>query len=322
MKYLLFIFITIFLFSGCIFENDDDIDPNLAIIEGFNLDNYPKTDGSTSTDPLNVLIACKLMGIKHQWTRGANGWYIEPVLKSSINIKKFQSLVKLSQTHQSFINLIDKKADIILSARKISPDEKTYADQKGIILTETPIALDGLVFIVNPENQVPLLTIEQIQGIYTGKITNWNQVAGSDLDIYPFIRNANSGSQELMESMVMFDFGNRWLPENSEVISKEQIIYSMVPVFDEVSRYEDSICYSIYYFKKVMMRDQRTKTVAINGIYPDDETIGDKSYPLTTEVYVVIRSDLDTSSQAYKLYEFLQTELGKEIILESGYIPL
>jgi phosphate transport system substrate-binding protein len=319
---ILVLSVMVIIIMGCKTDEDDidETDENLKIIEGFTFNNYPKTDGSTSTDPLNVLIACKLLGIKHQWTRGGNGWYIEPVLKSSKNIKKFESLVKLSQTHQSFINLIDKKADVILSARKMSPDEKAYADQKGVSLIETPIALDGFVFIVNPENSITTLTIEQIQDIYTGKITNWNEVGGNDLEIYPFIRNANSGSHELMESMVMFDFGSEW-SINREVISKEQIIYSMVPVFDEVSRVERSICYSIYYFKKVMLRDQGTKTIAINGIHPDDESIGNNSYPLSTEVYAIIRSDLDTSSTAYKLYEFIQTDLGKEVIKESGYLP-
>ena len=204
----------------------------------------------------------------------------------------------------------------------MSPDEKAHADSKGITLIEMPIALDAFIFIVNPENPVTSLTIKQIQDIYTGKITNWNEAGGNDLEIRPFLRNANSGSQELMESLVMKDIDGIWFPDNPEA-SKTQIISSMVPVFDHVTQYEDSICYTIYYFKETMLKNytrSATKTIAINGIYPNEESIKNNTYSLSTEVYAVIRSDLSESSKAYKLYEFLQTELGKDVIRESGYL--
>ena len=311
--------LAVLLLNSC--PGIDDIDPKLKIVEGFTFDNYPKSDGSTSTDPLNVLIACKLLGIQHQWVRGGNGWYIEPILKSSKNSRKFSELVKSSQTHQSFINLIDKKADIILSARKMSPDEKSYADAKGVSLIETPIALDAFIFIINPANSITTLTIEQIQDIYTGKITNWNEVGGNDTPINPYIRNPNSGSHELMESLVMQDINIMEFPWSDEIASKGQIIYSMVPVFERVEGDKDSICYSLFYFKEHILKHQRTKSLAIKGVYPDKESISSNTYPLVAEVYAVIRSDLAQSSTAYKLYDLLQTETGKEIISESGYLP-
>jgi hypothetical protein len=162
--------------------NSDDIDPQLKIVEGFTFDNYPKADGSTSAKPLNVLIACKLLGIGHQWVDyplddgSPVEWTIEPVLRSKRNSEKFEEFVKTSQTHQSIVNLIDKKTDIIISARKMSPDEKTYADAAGVTLIETPVALDAFIFIVNLDNPITTLTVKQIQDIYTGKITNWNEV--------------------------------------------------------------------------------------------------------------------------------------------------
>jgi phosphate transport system substrate-binding protein len=199
--------LAVVLFNGCPTEEiDDDINPQLKIIDGFTFDNFPKVDGSTSAYPLNVLIACKLLGIKHQWVRDSYlGWNIEPVLKSKNNIQKFAELVKSSQTNQSFINLIDKKTDLILSARKMSPSEKTYADAAGVSFIETPIALDAFVFLVPPTNPVTSLTIEEIQDIYTERITNWNEVRGNDFPIRPFVRNPDSGSQEVMESLVMKD---------------------------------------------------------------------------------------------------------------------
>jgi phosphate transport system substrate-binding protein len=184
------------------------------------------------------------------------------------------------------MNLINNETDIILSARKMSPDEKAHADDMGVTLIETPIALDAFIFIVNPNNPITSLTIEEIQNIYTGKITNWNEVGGNNAQINPYVRNANSGSQELMESLVMKDLGMSSYFEVYDDLT-EYVIRNMTGAFIAVSNdmNPNAICYSIHY------------------------------------VYAVIRSDLEPSSMAYKLFEYLQTESGKDVIRESGYIP-
>ena len=170
------------------------------VIEGITTDTYPKVDGSTSTDPLQKIIACKLLGCNYYWRQelASNGtWAIQPDYED-IPYSFFADRIKTSQTHNSFINLIDKNADLILSARKMSEDEKAYAANAGVTLIETPIALDAFIFIANPGNPVKALTTKQIQDIYMGNITNWKEVGGSDAKINPYVRNANSGSQELM----------------------------------------------------------------------------------------------------------------------------
>ena len=53
------------------------------------------------------------------------------------------------------------------------------------------------------KNPIDNLSIEQIQGIYTGDIVNWSEVGGWDCELHPYVRNRNSGSQEKFETMVM-----------------------------------------------------------------------------------------------------------------------
>ena len=318
MKLLFILYILVVLiFNSCPSFFEDDINPNLRIIDGFTLDNYPRVDGSTSTEPLNTLIACKLLGIRYQWVKTPYGgpWRIEPIFRSNNNSSNFSQLIRSSQTHNSFINLINGQADIILSARKMSDDEKALANTAGVGLIETPIALDAFIFIVHSNNPITNLTIGQIQNIYMGKINNWNEIGGNDRQINPYVRNPNSGSQELMESLIMKDIRFMDFPVSPEVI------FTMGGVFDIISSDIDGICYTVYYYKEHILRDTTAKSIAINGIHPTNESIRNRLYPLVAEVYVVIRSDLEPSSMAYKLYEFLQTELGKEVIRESGYIP-
>jgi phosphate transport system substrate-binding protein len=223
-------------------------------------------------------------------------------------------MIKSNTSHQSYINLIDKEADFILNARSMSSDEKVYAEDKGVSLTETPVAADALVFIVNPKNPITSLTGEQIQDIYTGKITNWKEVGGNDAEIMPFVRNPNSGSQELMESF--FD-----VPRPIYMNNVELTISSMTGAVDAVFSNENAICFTVYYYKENIATGSNVKTVAVDGVNPDKVTIGNKSYPYVAPVYAVIRSDLDKLSMAYKLYEWVQTTAGAQTVSESGYVP-
>ena len=293
-----------------------------SFINGLNFSNYPRIDCSTSALPLNMLIACELLGVNHRWEYDFKEgvWGIEPKLKNH-NSAKFKKLIRSSSTHQSFINLIDKKEDLILVARKMSEDEKAHADAAGVSLIETPIALDAFVFIVHHSNPVQALTIEQIQDIYTAKTRNWKYVGGNDAVIKPFVRNANSGSQELMESLVMKDLGMSSYFEVYDDLT-EYVIRNMTGAFIAVSNdmNPNAICYSIHYYKEHIIRTKKTKSIAVNGILPNKENIGNGTYPFIEPVYAVIRSDLDKSSMAYKVYQWLQTEEGKKAINASGYL--
>jgi len=290
-------------------------------IKGLTYDNYPNVDGSTSTAPLMQLIFCKLFEYDYTWFPMMIDfdWGILPVLLLSddpiLKAENFNRLVKFSQTHQSIISLIDKKTDLSLVARKMSHDEKNYARAAGVRIIETPIALDAFIFIIHPENPVKSLSVKQIQDIYTGKITNWKEVGGNDAPINPYVRNANSGSQELMESLVMKNLSIAEFPVG-------RVIPTMSGALDIVSSNVNSISYTLYYYKNYMQRLTRVKTIEIEGIYPNKDSISNHTYPLTAEIYASIRSDLNRSSTAYKLYKLLQTKAGKQVISESGYIPL
>jgi len=305
------------IFSGC--DREDDM---LFEIDGLTVDNYPRVDGSSSTQPLNTLIACKLLGWRYEWSPfmvGTGTWGLVPN-RDDVPNDFFGVRIKSSQTHNSIINLIDNQTDIIISARKMSADEKSYAESVNVSLIETPIALDALVFLLNKQNNIKSLTVKQIQDIYLGKITNWKELGGADEAIKPFVRNANSGSQEMMKEIVMDNTG---MPD-WELGYNDEIIPTMTAVYTELSMHKNGICFSPHYYKEYIIRDAfgagNVKSIEINKIYPNSKSIKNKSYPFVANVYVSIRSDTDHNSMIYKLYQWLQTEAGKRVIRESGYV--
>jgi phosphate transport system substrate-binding protein len=299
------------------------------LIEGLTLDNFPVMDGSTSTDPLVRTIACELLGYEYEWAQPAGmvTWELETMLPESFINRKLQC----SQTHGAFMNLIGESMmpgpvpEIIFSARKMSADEKEMADFHGIELIQTPIALDALIFIANSGVSVNSLTHRQLEDIYTLRTKNWKEVGGGDLPIVPFVRNQNSGSQELMESIVMTEP----IPEGffEDEFYDFQKISSMYPLLTSVAHQAGGLGYTVFYYMENIVRhgtaDSNTlKTLAVNGVHPDESTIANRTYPFTAEVYMIIRSDLDRSSMAYKIYEFMQTDMGKHIVGKSEYVPI
>jgi len=310
------VFYAIIICTSC--KKEDDFKG----IEDISFENYPKVDGSTSARALNVMVACKLLGVRYKWVEPITmlafyEWQIFPNEKDVPEQYRdfFWQYIKTSQTHGAFLNLIDGNADIILTHRTISPDEKAHADAVGVSLIETPIAMDAFVFIVNKSNKVKSLTVSQIQQIYTGEIINWQQVGGKNTNMKVFTRPRNSGSEEVFRTLVMGGLEPADFPVNPIPI--------MTQVVDEVVRNEDAICYTFDNYKEVIVRvpDNVMPKIAINGIFPDDKTVRNRTYPFISEVHIAIRSDLDRNSMAYKLYEWLQSENAKSTIKECGFVP-
>jgi phosphate transport system substrate-binding protein len=97
----------------------------------------------------------------------------------------------------------------------------------------------------------------------------------------------------------------------------------MYPVFSSIEGEPGGLGYTVYYYKENMVRDGfGVKTLAVNEIFPSKETIHDRTYPFTAEVYMIVRADIDRSSMAYKVCEYMQAEGGRKIVEESGYIPM
>lgn len=98
-------------------------------------------------------------------------------------------------------------------------------------------------------------------------------------------------------------------------------VQGMGAVFLEIQTHMNGICYTFNNYKEMLAQipEGIASKIAVDGVFPDKTTIGNRTYPFTTEVYAVIRSDLDKSSMAYKLYEWLQTESVKMVLDECGF---
>lgn len=312
-------------------------------------ENYPRTNGSTSAEPLGVWIACRVLGRRCDWPK----WnFRERHLRfsrdnnESVNLfdlfgssreKSHDVCVSHDGTHDGYVKLINGDADLIYECRRPSDDEKELMREKGVELDIRSIALDAFVFLRNSGNPVESLTLDQVREIFTPgkdsktKIWNWKQVGGLDEKIQQFTRNRNSGSQETMESLVM--------KGQSTVSGGPMVGMTMGGPFNRLFGDRAGIGYTFFYYHRYMAPSPRlpsagkrsrksenggstVKMFAIDGVAPTRESIWNNTYPLITEVYAVTRKDVAPESPIAKLRDWLTTEEGRKVIAETGYVPM
>ena len=288
-------------------------------ISHLGVEEYPRVDGSTSAYPLQITLACQILDVPCIWMEGDLFGTTRRIIPdpefegSSDQVEKIYSIYH-NGTHGSYMNLIEGSADIIIVARPPSEDELQAAEQSELHLEFKPIALDAFVFVVNEANPVDDITLDNIRNIYTGEITRWLKLGGSLGVIHTYQRNRNSGSQELMESLVM-----RGEPM---VESPDMILESMMGPIHAISDDPLGIGYSVYFYAAYIFPHELVKMIAVDGVRPTSENIADRSYPLTTEVYAVIRGDAPQESAERLLLDWLQTAEGQAAIAQSGYVPI
>lgn len=310
------------LFStSCSGDDTNNVSP---VLEGMTPENFPVLDGSDSTEPLRDILMCRIFGFQYKWERYSPFLQdptrakqeVRPVYACSDSQRALiEKKMQKSNTHQSYMNLIDGKVELVIAARAASRDENKYARDNNVALIEKPIAKDALTFMVNNSNSIESLSVEQIRKIYTGDIANWQEVGGEDMLITPYVRNRNSGSQEKFETMVMDGLEIKKFPEWHMGTTME------TPYF-QIENDRSGIAFTPYYYYSVIVGYGSTKAIGIEGVGMTKENIYNDTYPYVTNIYASIRADIDKSSTAYKIFEFLTSDKGQSVVEESGYIPL
>ena len=209
-----------------------------------------------------------------------------------------KSAMHYTNTRGAYKDIVDGNADIIICAQP-SDEQLAYAKEKGVELELVPIGSDAFVFIVNANNPVSDITIDQIKGIYSGKITNWRELGGKNVPIAAMRRNKNSGSQTALEK-IMGD----------------------IPIKpDYTALFGSPIGFSFRYYVTGMLAEGGVKILTINGVAPTTETIADGTYPVSGNLYAVYRKG-ETNENVYKAVDFMLSPEGQKIVEKSGYIPI
>jgi phosphate transport system substrate-binding protein len=161
-----------------------------------------------------------------------------------------------------------------------------------------PIAVDGIAIIVNPQNPVNNLTLNQVRDIFSGSISNWNQVGGPNQKINIVNREAGSGTRDGMQKIVLK--GSRF---SSEGITQS----STGAVRSYIAGDPNAIGYIS--FAEV---DNSVKTPGINGVIPTYNAIANGTYPIQRDLLLVTNGDPSGNAKAF--IDFTLSPAGQAIL--------
>ena len=191
------------------------------------------------------------------------------------------------------------RCDIGLASRGLKDDEKSSG------LTETVLAYDGIAVVVSPENPVSDLTIEQIADIYTGKITNWSEVGGSDAEIVLIGREAGSGTRDGFESIT----------GTEEACQYRQELTSTGDVIATVSQNPNAIGYASLSAVK-----DTVKALSVGGVAPSEDTVKDGSYVIQRPFVLVTKDGVTLSPAAQAFLDYALSADAAPIIAQAGAV--
>lgn len=240
--------------------------------------------------------------------------FIHAVYPNTKETELWGNVFQYNNTVGGYIELAKKNTDIFIGAYP-SKDQITYAEKCNTEFVYTQIGWEAFVFFVHKDNPINSLTTEQIKGIYSGEITNWSQVGGSDEEIIPFQRDNNSGSQSMMI---------RFMGDTPLMQAETKVIQGMGAVVEEVVDYQSragSIGYSFRYYLEGIVQNPEVKMIAVEGVAPTAENIRNNTYPIVTPVYAVTYENNPNPNVA-RLVEWILSDEGQYIIEKTGYVGM
>lgn len=189
--------------------------------------------------------------------------------------------------------------DIGLSSRALKDEEKAAG------LKETVLAYDGIAIIVHPDNPVSDLSIEQIAKLYTGEITNWKDVGGSDAEVVLIGREAASGTRDGFESIT----------GTKDKCQYRQELTSTGDVITAVSQNPDAIGYA----SLAAIKDS-VKALSVDGVTPSEATVKDGSYQVQRPFVLVTVEGKALSAAAQSFFDYATSADAADIIAKAGAV--
>lgn len=248
--------------------------------------------------------------------------------------------------------LLKGELDFALSSRRLNTNEKADAKELGFVLEEIPVAIDAIAVAVNRNLNVDELTLTQLEGIYTGKIRNWQELGGQNLPIVPFSRLKQAGGT--------VEYLSEYVLRGKEIDTIfVQPVSNTTQGIAKVAAQPGSIYYASASeivnqcsVKTLKLGNTQENTVAPyrqplipypdcnkkpNKVDTDKLASGDR-YPITRRLYIIYKkSGINTdepdlhkdfhsvkeSAEAARAYaNWLKTNQGKNLIQQAGFAPI
>lgn len=231
--------------------------------------------------------------------------------------------------------LINNQFVFSQSSRPLKTEEYQEAEKRGFKLKEIPVAIDGIAIAVHPDLNISGLTVSQLKEIYTGKITNWQEVGGPDLPIIPYSRHLEDGGT--------VEFFRENVLESGDFGQNVQYVYSTTLALREVSRNLGGIYYATApeIVPQCTVKPLPIGRKAGEWVTPYQEpfipisqcprqrnqinqsAFQKAAYPITRRLFVIVKQNGQIDEAAGIAYSnLLLTEQGQQLMTKAGFVKI
>ena len=173
---------------------------------------------------------------------------------------------------------------------------------------ENVVAIDGIAVITDKENTVTDITSEDLAKVYTGEVTNWSELGGSDQPIVAIGREAGSGTRDAFEELL----------EVKDACKYAQELDSTGAVLAKVAATPGAIGYV-----SLDVVNDTVIGVKIDGVDPTEQEILAGNYLLQRPFVMATKGEIKDQSEVVKAwFDYIASEEGKEVITAVGLITV
>jgi phosphate transport system substrate-binding protein len=208
--------------------------------------------------------------------------------------------------------LIDGSTDLAQASRKIKFDEAQKLQTAGKSYKEVIAAYDALAVVVHPDNKVTNLTREQLEGIFTGKITNWKELGGDDLKIIPYSRETSSGTYEFFKEFVL---------KNKNYMNGIMSMPATGAIIQSISQTKGAIGYvGMAYISKDVKAVHVSYDKGKTYVEPTVANAKNETYPIVRALYYYYEAKSAAKVKAF--IDYILSDAGQKIVAEIGFVTL
>ena len=212
-----------------------------------------------------------------------------------VNVQGGGSGTGLSQVQSGAVNI--GNSDVFA-------EEKSGIDAKKLV--DHQVAVVGITPIVNKKVGVKNISMENLQKIFTGEITNWKQVGGNDVDVVILNRASGSGTRGTFERWVLNGKEPKAAQEQDSSGTVRQIVADTPGAISYVA--------FSYVTKDVA-------TLSIDGVAPNDDNVKTNKWIIWSYEHMYTKGQPTELTKKFLDY-VLSDKVQKEIVAKLGYIAI
>jgi phosphate transport system substrate-binding protein len=208
--------------------------------------------------------------------------------------------------------LINGTTDICAASRPMKDAEKQQLLSKyqsaGV---EVKVARDGITVYLNTNNSVKEMTLEQIKGIYTGKIKNWKEVGGPNAPIVLYGRENSSGT---------YDFFKEHVLNKEDFANTMQALPGTAAVVNAVKSDKNGIGFGGVGYAKDLKECAVKASATAEAFLPTKDNIDSEKYPISRYLYLYLRQS--PAGEIKNFLDFILSPDGQKIVTNEGFFPV